>query len=118
VLTGSGSDYATAAIGNGATVTLSAPTTGAMAGLLFFQDPSAPATGTNTIGGGSVVTLTGALYFPSQTVIYANGTSSTATCTQLVAWQIEFQGGATFNSNCANTGVTSIGGGGTAALVE
>jgi hypothetical protein len=117
VLTGSGSNYATATIGNGATVTLSAPTTGPTAGLVFFQDPGAPNTGTNALEGGSIVTLTGALYFPSQTVIYSNGTSSTSPCTQLVAWQIQFQGGASFNSNCANTGVGSIGGG-QPAMVE
>ncbi len=111
VLTGSGSNYATAAISNGATVTLSAPTTGATAGLVFFQDPGAPISGTNDIEGGSVVTLTGALYFPSQTVIYSSGTSASSPCTQLIAWQIQFQGDASFNSNCANTGVGSIAGG-------
>jgi Putative Flp pilus-assembly TadE/G-like len=109
VLTGSGSNYATANISNGAIVTLSAPTTGATAGLVFFADPNSPSSPGSTFGGGSQMTLTGALYFPSQTVSYENGTTTTATCTQLIAWLIVFQGGASFNSNCANTGVGTIG---------
>jgi hypothetical protein len=109
VLTGSGSNYATANINNGATVNLSAPSTGATAGLVFFADPNSPSTPGSTFGGGSQMTLTGALYFPSQTVNYQNGTNTTATCTQLIAWLIVFQGGASFNSNCANTGVGTIG---------
>jgi len=109
VLTGSGSDYASVTIGNGANVTLSAPTTGATAGLLFLQDRNAPKTGSSSFQGGATERLTGALYFPSQTVTYSNGTTSASTCTQLVAWHLQFQGGAMFNSNCANTGVKTIG---------
>ncbi len=109
VLTGSGSDYADVEIGNGATVNLSAPTAGATAGLVFFQDRKAPHSGTNNFNGGTQVTITGALYFPSQSVTYSNGTTSSSPCTQLVAWRLVFQGGASFNSNCANTGVGSIG---------
>jgi len=109
VLTGSGSNYAGVSIGNGASVTLSAPTSGATAGLVFFQDSKAPKTGNNNFQGGSLVKLTGALYFPSQSVTYSNGTNSATDCTQLVAWHIQFQGGALFNSHCANTGVKPIG---------
>ncbi len=109
VLTGSGGNYATSSIANGATVTLSAPTTGATAGLVFLQNPAAPTTGSSSFQGGSAVTLTGALYFPTQTVVYANGTSSSSPCTQLVAWRIQFAGGASFNSHCATTGVGVIG---------
>ncbi len=109
VLTGSGSNYATATIGNGATVTLTAPSTGATAGLVFFQNPSAPHSGTDNFQGGAYETLTGALYFPSQTVIYSNGTNSTSVCTQLVAWRLQFVGGSSFNSSCSGTGVTTIG---------
>jgi hypothetical protein len=108
VLTGSGSNWATVSIANGSTVNLSAPTN---TGLVFLQDPSAP-TSLNlnsSFQGGASETLTGALYFPSQTVTYANGTSTAAVCTQLVAWQVVFQGGASFNSTCANTGVGTIG---------
>ncbi|HVA63625.1 MAG TPA: hypothetical protein VNF74_07865, partial [Terriglobales bacterium] len=117
VLTGSGSKYATVNIGNGATVTLSAPTSGDMSGLLFFQDPDAPTSGTNNFQGGAVETLTGALYFPSQTVIYSNGTNSSSPCTEVVAWHIQFVGGSVFNSNCGTAGTKPVGGG-PSVLVE
>ena len=42
VLTGSSGNYATVTIGNGASVTLSAPTSGATAGIVFFGDRNAP----------------------------------------------------------------------------
>lgn len=109
VLTGSGGNYATVTISNGVNVTLSAPTTGTTAGLVFFADPNAPNTLTSSVVGGASVKLTGALYFPTQTVNYSNGTTTTATCTQLVAWQVTFTGGASFNSNCATAGTGSIG---------
>ncbi|MEN6541031.1 pilus assembly protein TadG-related protein [Parvibaculum sp.] len=109
VLTGSGSNYATANIGNGVTVTLSAPTTGDMAGLLFYQDRNAPNSGVNHLQGGAAMTLTGALYFPSQKLIMDNGAKTSSTCMQLVAWRLEFQGGATLNSTCDGTGVKPIG---------
>lgn len=109
VLTGSGSNYATVNIGNGVTVTLSAPTTGTMAGLLFYQDRNSPHSGTNTLQGGAAMSLSGALYFPSQKLIMNNGAKTAATCTQLVAWRLEFQGGATLNSTCDGTGVKPIG---------
>jgi hypothetical protein len=77
--------------------------------LVFFQDPKAPNSGTDNFQGGASETLTGALYFPSQTVIYSNGTNSSSTCTQLVAWHIQFVGGSSFNSNCGGTGAGTIG---------
>src|SRR5207244_6638906 len=42
ILTGSGSNYATASISGGADVTLTAPTSGALKGLAIFQDRNAP----------------------------------------------------------------------------
>jgi hypothetical protein len=111
VLTGSGSNYATASVSNGSTVTLSAPTTGTTAGIVFFADPNGPTTGTSSFQGGSTLSLTGALYFPTQTVDYGNGTTAGSSCTQLVAWNIVFVGGASFKSSCATAGVQTIGGG-------
>ncbi len=111
VLTGSGANDATVSIANGAIVTLSAPTTGTTTGLVFFGDPTAPASNSNSFSGGAQMALTGAIYFPSQTVSYSNGASTASTCTQLVAWHVQFTGGASFNSNCGSAGVQTIGGG-------
>lgn len=117
VLTGSSGNYATVTIGNGATVTLSAPTSGATSGILFFGDANAPVSNSSNFGGGAVMNLTGALYFPSQTVVFNNGISNPSGCTQLIAGVIQFAGGAQFSNNCAGTGTSAIGGGAT-ALVE
>jgi Flp pilus assembly protein TadG len=123
VLTGSASDgysppYANVTIGNGATVTLSAPTTGATAGILLFGDRNAPAANTSNFGGGATMNLTGAIYFPSQTVVFDNGISNPSGCTQLIAGTIQFQGGAQFSNNCAGTGTSPIGGSGATRLIE
>jgi Flp pilus assembly protein TadG len=89
VLTSStASNYATATINGGASVSVTAPTTGATAGLAFFQDRNAPTAGTNanSFSGGGTQNIVGAIYFPNQGVTYAGGaTSGGATCTQLLA---------------------------------
>ena len=118
VLTKNTTNYATATVGNGSTITLSAPTTGATAGIVFFSDRAAPTSGSITFNGGSTQVFTGALYFPTQQVVYSNGTSNSSTCTQLIAWRAQITGGAAFNSNCANTGTSPIGGGTGNKLVE
>ena len=117
VLTSStGSNYATVTIGNGASVTLSAPTSGATGGLVFFGDRNAPASNSNSLQGGSTLALTGVMYFPSQLVIFSNGTSNPSGCTELIAGTMQFTGGATFSNNCA-TGVLPLNGG-ASLLVE
>jgi len=115
----SGNHYATAAF-TGGTTNLAAPSTGAWAGMLFYQDPNAP-TSSNLksafTGGGNV--LLGALYFPTQTIDYTGGAVASA-CTQIVAYDLNFTGGGTVGSSCAGTGVNPIlsQGGGPITLVE
>jgi predicted outer membrane repeat protein len=104
-----GSNYATVTIGNGANVTLSAPTSGATAGLVFFGDRNAPLSKTSSFTGGATVSITGAIYLPTQTVTFSNGISNPSGCTQLIAGKIQFTGGANFKNNCTNTGVSAIG---------
>jgi hypothetical protein len=109
VLTSStGSGYATANIANGTNVTLSAPTTGATAGIVFFGDRSAPATNVENFGGGATISVNGALYFPTQEVIFQNGVGNSSACTQLIAGTIQFMGGSNFQDNCP-AGVAAIG---------
>jgi hypothetical protein len=109
VLTSStGSNYATASIGNGANVTLSAPTTGATAGIVFFGDRLAPASNVQNFGGGATINVNGAVYFPSQEVDFQNGISNPSGCTQLIGGTIKFVGGSNFQNNCP-TGVAAAG---------
>jgi hypothetical protein len=111
VLTSStGSGYATATISNGANVVMNAPTSGATAGIMFFGDRRAPITNVINFGGGAVINVNGAVYFPSQKVIFSNGISNPSGCTQLIAGEIQFVGGSRFQNNCP-TGVLAIGAG-------
>lgn len=137
VLTGSGSsasNWATVHINGTSNVSLTAPMPGASSGMppfVFYQDRNAPATPTgsngNQFNGTTNMNITGAMYFPTQLVTW-NGTSAlgsggTATCTQIVAYQIIFNGTTNFNSNafnCKDIGITSLNapGGTSVALVE
>jgi hypothetical protein len=82
---------------NGEVLTLSAPTTGTYAGILFFQDPSDASSATITGAGGS--NIEGALYFP-KAQITTNGGGSAA-YTIVVADTIVFASGndSTFKNN-------------------
>jgi len=107
----SGSDYATAAIAGGATVSITAPTSGALSGLAFFQDRNAPSSGSDSFTGGATQNITGAVYFPHQSVTFNGGTDTgaAAICTQLVAYTITFNGNANFNNNCIAAGARGVG---------
>ena len=108
ILTSStGSNYATVTVNGSSTITLSAPTSGDTAGLVFYEDRNAPSSATATLNGGANQSFTGALYFPSTNLTYS-GNSSSTTCTQLVADTVTFTGNSTINSSCAGTGVTTI----------
>lgn len=102
------SGYATLSVSNGATVNLSAPTSGATAGIAFFGDRNAPSSNTNIVAGGTALTVNGAVYFPSQKLQFENGSSNASACTQLVASTITLTGGSKFQNNCP-TGVVGIG---------
>ena len=87
-----------------------APTSGPLAGLAIFQDRNAPASGTDSFTGGSTQNITGAIYFPTQSVTFNGGTTTGgAICTQIVASIITFNGNAAFNNNCTGTGVRGVG---------
>jgi Flp pilus assembly protein TadG len=119
VLTGSGTSYATVRINGGANVSLKAPTAGSYAGMLFFQDDDAPSGGSNIINGGATMNLTGALYFPSQSVDFnGNAASGGASCTQIVARTVSFSGTSNIGGDCDNSGTADINAGGTVNLVE
>lgn len=124
-----GSGHATINVNGGATVTLSAPTTGTYKGILFYQSRNAAASGTgncgnktNCLNGGSTMNLTGVIYIPNQKLTYIGGASSGgSTCTQIVANTVLFNGNTNSNINnsgCAAAGVTNIEVPGVVKLVE
>jgi hypothetical protein len=96
--TGSGG-YGAITLGGSATVNLSAPTSGALAGILFFQDRSIPSTGAgSTITGNSSSTFDGAIYFAT-TALSFGGNSSTSGYSIVVANQLTVSGNASIGSN-------------------
>jgi Flp pilus assembly protein TadG len=57
----------------GAEVDLSAPTTGRMAGLIFYQNPASNPGANNHFSGGANSSYEGALYFPTQHITISGG---------------------------------------------
>jgi Flp pilus assembly protein TadG len=87
-------------LGGGTTTNFSAPNSGAMAGMLFFQDRTMQGiSATETVSNGANVTLQGSLYFPLTRVSWQGGSNSNAKYAMLVADTAVFANGATFNAD-------------------
>jgi Putative Flp pilus-assembly TadE/G-like len=96
--TGTGG-YGGITLNGNSTVNLSAPTSGALAGILFFQDRSIPTSGAaSTLGGNSSSTFDGAVYFPT-TALTFNGNSSTSGYSIVVAYQLSLVGNSSIGDN-------------------
>jgi Flp pilus assembly protein TadG len=80
-------------------MTLSAPTSGTYAGILFYGDPD-NVYNTNKFNGTPTSSLTGALYFPSQEVQYLGNFSGVNGCMRIVARTIDFRGNTTMSVTC------------------
>jgi hypothetical protein len=75
--------------------------------MLFYGDRT-QASATQTFNGDSTSVLTGAIYFPSQTVQLNGNYSGANGCMQVVADTISFSGSSTLSANCAGTGLSAI----------
>ncbi len=96
--TGTGG-YGAISFSGTSTANLSAPTSGPLVGILFFQDRSIPGTAAgSTITGNSTSTFDGALYFPTTTVTFG-GNSSTSGYSIVVANQLSVSGNSSIGSN-------------------
>ena len=107
-----GATYATLSITNGSstTLTVSAPTTGWSAGILFFGDRNAPSSNINYFSGFTNVSLTGAFYFPTQMLYYASS-GTLSGCQQVIAWDIkDALTNLAFDGTCTGTGMILNGG--------
>ena len=78
----------------GGQIHLSAPTSGSLAGLIFFQDPTANPGHTSAISGGGDLYYEGTLYFPTQNLSMSGGStaSSTSPYTMWIANKLEADG--------------------------
>jgi Putative Flp pilus-assembly TadE/G-like len=104
-----GSNYATASINGGATVNLTAPSSGPTAGIVLFGDRNMPVGTTFGLEGGANQALNGVTYFQKGAVSFAGGASTFNGCSQIVADTVTFVGNSGLAVNCSSLGVRAIG---------
>ncbi|WP_262269901.1 pilus assembly protein TadG-related protein [Microvirga yunnanensis] len=112
VLTGAGVTFyfakgAELKLNGGATVNLSAPTTGPYSGLLFFGSRGSSGI-THQVNGASGSTFDGAIYFPASGVEYSGRSGSTGGCTQIIGSTVTFTGNSDVRSDCIAKGARAI----------
>jgi hypothetical protein len=102
-------------LGNNDIFNLTAPSSGPTNGIALASIRTATASVNQKFSNNAIVNLTGAIYFPNQTVEFNNGTQvNTSICGQLLARVIKIYNNATLKTQCA----VPIIGGGAATLVE
>jgi len=94
---GAGYGYGAVSFSGGTHDILSAPTTGSLAGILFFQDRNIASPAASSFSGGASAILNGTLYFPTSALTYSGGTGTAYTI--LISKKISFSGGATLNND-------------------
>src|SRR6266481_2965814 len=96
--TGTGG-YGPISINGNTAVNFSAPTTGPLAGILFYQDRAIPRSAAgSSIGGNSTSTFDGTVYFPTTQVTF-NGNSSTNGYSIVVADRMVLTGNSQLGNN-------------------
>lgn len=95
------SSIATVNINGGATIDMTATTSGTYAGVLFYQDRRAlNSAGSNSINGNANSTLQGALYIPSQQLSFSGDSGMNTKCVQIVAFRITLIGNSEIQNEC------------------
>jgi len=109
---------ATLKFNGNAVFNLSAPTSGTYSGILFFSDRT-QSNANQQINGTSSSMLTGALYFPTQSLSINGDYTGANGCMQVVADTISYSGNSNLSGNCSAYGMDTVPvpGGGT-TLVE
>lgn len=103
----------------GATIDMTAQTSGTYSGILFFRNSRCSSSGADhAFAGGATAEITGAFYFPNKGLDFSGGTTITGSCVQIVADTVNFTGSGTLGSDCDGTGVNDIFTTATGVLVE
>jgi len=112
-LTGdSPSEVGSVHLNNNTQMDLSPPTSGAMEGLLFFQDPMASNPDDSVFNGGVNLDLDGAIYMPNSHVEFSGGAGNPDNCLQIVARTVTFTGNSFIRNNptvCQDLGLADGG---------
>jgi len=90
--------YAPIKVAGSSSTTLTAPSAGPLAGILFFQDRSITDQKLNTIDGSNGAIYTGVLYFPTTPLRYT-GTPVNNAYEIIIAWTLEFNGNTTITNH-------------------
>ena len=91
---------ATLDMNGGARVNLTATTSGAYAGVLFYQDRRAAAGTTNSVNGNALSNFQGSFYFASQDLSFSGDSGMTTDCVQLVSRRVIFTGNTRIVNQC------------------
>jgi hypothetical protein len=94
--------------GGNRNISFSAPTSGTYSGIVFFGDRAGTASNQNIINGGSSSSITGAIYFPTESVTFSGGTASGNNCTQIVADKVTVTGNSYFRDDCIGSGLADL----------
>ena len=94
-------------IGNNGSVSLTAPSSGAYAGIAVMSTASGY---DFEFGNGNQINVSGAFYIPTQKLTMSNNLNSNL-CTQLVAQTMSLKNNGTMKSNCPGSGIKGVGGG-------
>lgn len=106
-------------ISGGGSINMTARTSGAYAGILFFRHSSCGfSAGDMKLVGGATATVVGVIYSPTKEVKISSGTTLSGSCLQIVADTIELSGSGIIGNDCDGTGVTPIEVGSKGILVE
>lgn len=102
VFTSSDGNYGGATINGGATVNLTASTSGSTAGIVIFGDRNMPNSTAFKFNGGASQYLGGAIYVPKGAVEFSGGMSTSTSCTQIIGNTIQFTGNSNLAINCSS----------------
>lgn len=95
-----GTDPKQVNLNGGATVQLTAPTSGTFKNMLLMQSPNAPnINNVNNINGSSSSSFDGTFYFPNQQVTFSGTAAGMTKCAMVVARRVEFAGNANFQND-------------------
>jgi Flp pilus assembly protein TadG len=85
-------------------INLTAPTSGSLKDILFYQDRRAKYLSTeNVLTGNSTSVFGGAFYFPTSNIHFTGNSDSTPVCARIVALRMSFTGNAQANISCGSS---------------
>jgi hypothetical protein len=97
--TSSGYSFSGVTVAGGATLNLSAPTSGTYKGILLFQDRNITSSATSAFGGSATERLSGTVYMPTGSFKFAGGNDSNLLTMALVVKDLDIVGNAFLNKD-------------------